>query len=359
MRKRKKYYHKTIVLKDIFSNMAVFTTVIVFTVGIFMTVIGRLDISPSNSFIVSKFDRLFLKNDMYSINIPNVYDCIIKAVPSIKSSEEMTKKYSAKYGGIKKNSKKSENEKTPVVENNIKEIDMSAGGIAFRNETAYTPDAAELMGMALSFGETPTVLIVHTHTSEAYAESEGARSTDNSKNVVRIGEVLGKELKRQGVNVVHDTTRNDYPSYNGSYNKALGVIEKNILKNPSIEIVLDIHRDYAEQKNNGESVQLKPVTKIGGENVAQVMFVVGTDANGLTHPDWKHNLSFAVKIQSELEKIAPKVARPINLRRERFNQHKTGGSLIVEMGTAGNTVSENERAAVYVARALASVLKNR
>ncbi len=354
MRKRKKYYHKTIVLKDVFSNMTVFTVAIIFAVGILVSFVAKLNISPSNSFIISRFDRMFSVVSKSYVDFPNVYDCFLKAIPSIKSSEEMTKKYSAMYGGIKKENLKKETKQ--VVPENIKEIDMSAKGITFRNETAYTPDANELTNKTLSFSENPTVLIVHTHTSEAYAESKGARSTDNSMNVVRVGEVIAETLKEQGINVIHDTTRNDYPSYNGSYNKALGVIESNISKDPSIEVVLDVHRDYAEQKKDGKSVQLKPITNINGESVAQVMFVVGTDANGLIHPDWKHNLSFAVKIQSELEKIAPKVARPVNLRRERFNQHKTKGSLILEMGTAGNTVKECERAGIFVAKALASVL---
>ena len=354
MRKRKKYYHKTIVIRDIFSSVTVFTVVVIFAVGLFMSFVSRLNISPSNSFIISRLDRLFLVGEESRITFPNVYDCFLKAVPSIKSSEEMTKKYSAKYGGIKKENNKKENGQN--VPENIKELDMSANGIEFRNETAYTPDANELMNQTLYFSEKPTVLIVHTHTSEAYAESEGARTLDNSMNVVRVGEVLKNALIECGVNVIHDTTRNDYPSYNGSYNKALGVIQSNIEKNPNIEIVLDVHRDYAEQKKDGKSVQLKPVTEINGEKVAQVMFVVGTDANGLSHPDWKHNLSFAVKIQNELNKIVPKVARPVNIRRERFNQHKTKGSLILEMGTAGNTVEECERAASFVAKALASVL---
>ena len=60
-----------------------------------------------------------------------------------------------------------------------------------------------------------------------------------------------------------------------------------------------------------------------------------------------------------MNKIAPNVARPINLRRERFNQHKTLGSIIIEMGTAGNTIAENERAGVFVGRAIASVLKSK
>ena len=117
-----------------------------------------------------------------------------------------------------------------------------------------------------------------------------------------------------------------------------------------------MHRDYAEQTKDGVSVQLKPVAEVAGKKVAQVMFVIGTDASGLTHPDWKHNLAFAVQVQAELNKISPKIARPINLRRERFNQHLSKGSMIIEVGTAGNTITECENAGAYIADAIAEVL---
>ena len=64
-----------------------------------------------------------------------------------------------------------------------------------------------------------------------------------------------------------------------------------------------------------------------------------------------------MQVQEKLNDISPKIARPINLRRERFNQHMTKGSLIVEVGTAGNSISECENAAVHIGNAIATVLK--
>lgn len=122
--------------------------------------------------------------------------------------------------------------------------------------------------------------------------------------------------------------------------------------------MLDVHRDYAEQTKNDERIQLKPVTEVAGKQVAQIMFVIGTDSMGLHHPDWKQNLAFAVQIQTELGRISPRLARPVNIRRERFNQHMTKGSMIIEMGTAGNTLEECENAAIYLGQAIAAVMKN-
>ena len=280
----------------------------------------------------------------------------IKELFPIAKAEAAAQKWElARKSGVKKEEQKEQKKEEIALPYKIKETDMSEEGITYRNETAYIPETEALLNQTLSF-ENPRVLIVHTHTSEAYIESEGARSKDSTKNVVRIGEVLKQELERLGVLVLHDTTQNDSPSYNGSYNKAMKTIQKQIEQHPDIQVVIDLHRDYAEQTKNNETLQLKPVTKQNGAAVAQMMLVVGTDGRGLTHPEWKENLAFAVQLQRKMQSLCPKVCRPINLRRERFNQHLTRGSLILEVGTAGNTLKECERAAVIFANALAAVL---
>ena len=360
--KRKKYYHKTIILKDIFKDTLRYSVAVVFSIGIMVSITAKAEFTPSQNYVYSEFNNFFaIENKRLGYSMPTVYDRISKIIPSVKTGEEMMKKYSAKYGGVKKERKAESENNSPIDNIEIKSIDMSDGGITFRNETAYTPDVNSLLNTKLNLninGEKPTVLIMHTHTSEAYSESSGARSVDNEKNVVRIGSVLSQKLKEQDIKTVHDTSRNDYPAYNGSYTKALNCITENIERNQNIGVVLDIHRDYAEQNNNGATVQLKPVAEVLGKKTAQIMFVVGTDGLGLNHPNWRDNLAFAVKIQNELNKISPKIARPINIRRERFNQHKTKGSLIIEVGAAGNSLSECEQAALYLGEAISNVIKN-
>lgn len=364
--KRKRYYHKTIVLKNVFSAPLICAAAIVFTVGTVATVSGKCNIEPSRTFIAAEFDKIFGTGKTRVLKKYTIYDQILSVIPSVKSGEEITKKYLAQYSGVKKENHQQEKQQTEQEEirfsegMKIKAIDMSAKGITFRNETAYTPDVQSLLHTKLNFkmekGK-PNVLIMHTHTSEAYAESPNARTTDNSKNVVRVGTVIEEQLKANGCNVIHDVTRNDYPAYNGSYTKALAGITDSVEQNPTIEVVLDVHRDYAEQTVNGEAVQLKPVAGVEGKQVAQIMFVIGTDGLGLKHPTWKQNLAFAVQIQNELNKVSPNIARPINIRRERFNQHMTKGSVIIEVGTAGNTVQECENAGYYVGNAISAVLK--
>ena len=152
---------------------------------------------------------------------------------------------------------------------------------------------------------------------------------------------------------MHDKTLCDYPAYNNSYVKSLEVIENYLLKYPSIEFVFDIHRDaIADEEGN----PTKLTCKISNEVVAQAMIVCGTDAMGLENPNWQENLILALKIQKNLEQKYPGFMRPINLRKERFNMHKTKGSLLFEVGTHGNTIEEAQKAARYLAEGIAKVI---
>jgi stage II sporulation protein P len=92
------------------------------------------------------------------------------------------------------------------------------------------------------------------------------------------------------------------------------------------------------ENNQGEQVRM--TTQINGVSTAQLMLVVGTDAGGLTHPNWPENMSLAVKLHAQLEKNSPGICRPISFRSQRFNQDLSPGALIVEVGSAGNTRQE-------------------
>ena len=157
-----------------------------------------------------------------------------------------------------------------------------------------------------------------------------------------------------GFNVLHDKSLNDTPSYNNSYNKTLGVIESYIKKYPSIQCVFDVHRDAV---NREDGTKVKFTADINGEKVSQIMIVCGSDGLGLDNPDWQYNLSFALKIQNYLNKTYPGLMRPVNLRKERFNLHKTRGSLIFEFGTHGNTMDESLSAVKYLAEGIGEVLR--
>ena len=101
----------------------------------------------------------------------------------------------------------------------------------------------------------------------------------------------------------------------------------------------------------------KVLSDIKGKKTAQIMLVVGTDAGGLSHPGWRDNLTFAAKIQKKAEENYPGLTRPLNLREERFNQHTTPCSIIVEVGTNANTLSEAKTGAEFIGEVIAQVLK--
>ena len=118
---------------------------------------------------------------------------------------------------------------------------------------------------------------------------------------------------------------------------------------PSLRIVIDLHRDSI-LTDEGEAY--KTSCTVDGAETAQLMFVVGTDAGGLYHPDWRENLSFASTLQYALNRAYPSLMRPLNLRTQRFDQHASPGSLLVEVGSSGNTLPE----ALSAVRLFADVL---
>lgn len=260
----------------------------------------------------------------------------------------------------------------PPINTNPLEKTISASGgnikvsdkVTINNETTYPVDAAAMLSSEKPFAlaEKPEVLIVHTHATESYAQSEQYRfpytstdrTTDTGYNVVRIGEEIAGSLEAAGIGVVHDKSLHDYPEYNDSYARAYQTIAARMKENPSIRIVLDIHRD-AIINNQGERTKL--VTEIDGQKVAQVMLVVGTDQLGLKHDHWQTNLKFASMLQQQFLAISPTFARPINLRTSRFNGHAAPGAVIIEVGSSGNTLDETLGSAQYIAKAVAATIE--
>lgn len=227
------------------------------------------------------------------------------------------------------------------------------GGLTMRNATEYDVDLSALLadGPGLRLGvDGPQVLIVHTHTSEAYTPSDGCRyeasdnmrTQDASYNILRVGDVLAAQLEAAGLQVLHDRTVNDYPSYTGSYGRSGAAVEAALAAYPSIRVVIDLHRDAL----CSDTVVYKTVAELpDAEPCAQVMFVVGTDGTGLDHPNWQQNLRLAVYLQDAVFARHPTLMRPIDLVRERYNQHLAAGMLLIEVGSSGNTLPEALRAA--------------
>ena len=239
-----------------------------------------------------------------------------------------------------------------------------AGDVYISNGSVNTFDASLFDGTfaaRLSEEEGPQVLIVHTHGSEAYTMPPGeeyeasseCRTTDCNYNVVRVGDEIAAALEEAGISVIHDATLHDYPQYSGAYDRSLATINSYLEQYPSISFVLDIHRDAI---SDGEGNMYKVVSNVAGVNAAQMTFVIGTDGGGLEHPNWRENLKLAAAVQQNLLDDYPTLMRPITVRNSRYNQHVTTGSLLVEMGAAGNSLDEALLSGRLLGQALAETI---
>lgn len=230
----------------------------------------------------------------------------------------------------------------------------------YADDCGYRPNIKKLLQQPLFWdltGDAPTVLIFHTHASESYTkqtaqdyqETTEFRTLNTAYNMVALGDKLATLLERAGIGVIHDRTLHDYPSYNSAYTNSRQSVQDYLRRYPSIQVVLDLHRDAAL---NSDGSQYAPTVTVNGETVAQLMLVVGTDASGMLHPRWEENLSAAVKLQVLLERQVPGITRPTILRAQRYNHDLSDGAMIVEIGTAGNSLQQAMAAVPYLAEAL-------
>ena len=222
-----------------------------------------------------------------------------------------------------------------------------SGGLSIKNTSGYDIDIDSVLSagcpIRLESGK-PQILIIHTHSSEAYSpagldkyDDLGTnRTLDKNLNVIRIGTELTKLFEDCGLNVIHDTQVFDYPSYTGSYNRSCEAVEKYLADYPSIKIVIDLHRDAL----CSDTVTYKTTATELGVCASQIMLFVGSDASGLEHPNWRQNLSLALYLQNAVCQSYPSLMRPITLTKYRYNQHLSPGSMILEVGSNGNTLQE-------------------
>ena len=240
---------------------------------------------------------------------------------------------------------------------------VTSGTVSIYNHTDYALDIDELLAAAPTVtadAPGPQVLIFHSHATEAYTptgtdmyeESDSYRTLNTEQNMVRVGEEMVKIFEAAGIEVIHDTTLYDYPSYNEAYNRSSQGVAHWLEEYPSIQLVLDVHRD-ALAASDGTIYKTVAGTV---EDCAQVMMVMGSDAMGQEHPDWRVNLSLAVRIQKALTEKWSTLARPVVLRTSRFNQHQSPGEILLEVGTHGNTLQEAITAARLFARTVADLM---
>ena len=238
-----------------------------------------------------------------------------------------------------------------------------AGGLYLYNRTGESVDLAAAAEAAVNITlseEGPQILIVHTHATEAYTPdgtdvytaSDQSRTLEEEDNMLRVGDEMERVFTEMGLSVVHDRTLHDYPQYNGAYTRSARTVEDYLEQYPSIKIVLDVHRDALVGE---DGTVYKAVTTIDGVDTAQVMLVIGHGQDG-SNPHWMENLTLACKLQTGMNTLYPTLARPMAFRASSYNQELSTGSLLVEVGTHGNTLQEALAGARLFARAAGQVL---
>ncbi len=203
-------------------------------------------------------------------------------------------------------------------------------------------------------GKEPLVLIYHTHGSETYKEEKG-----KSGSVLDVGKALKKELASYGIASIHDTSIYDQVNgeldRNAAYDYAGDSVEATLKKNPSIQVVLDLHRDSVE-----DSIHL--VTEVDGKDTAQIMFFNGVsrlksgELTYLKNPNKSANLAFSLQMQLLAAKYYPDFTRKIYIKGYRYNLHLARRAVLIEVGAQNNTVSEAKNAMKPLAEMLYRLL---
>ena len=238
-------------------------------------------------------------------------------------------------------------EPTPLPDGSEIRATTITGGLTVRNGTAYDLDIRSILAEGPPQhlpAEGPQILIIHTHSSEAYTPagldryeaSDANRTEDERFNIIRVGDELCGVYEAAGLQVIHDRGVYDYPSYTGSYGRSGAAIEAWLAEYPDIALVIDMHRDAL----GSEGVVYKIMAEETGTVASQVMLLCGSDASGLEHPNWRENLALALYLQNAVNTVHPSLMRPVELVPQRYNQHLSSGSLILEVGSSGNTLQE-------------------
>ena len=174
-------------------------------------------------------------------------------------------------------------------------------GLALKNGTSKNVDILSLLSQKFTKPtldeEQPTVLIYHTHAGENYLDTPDGETS----GVIAVGEAMKEVFEKAGLKTVHltdDFTKGG--SFNTSYTRSLKGVEAALKKYPSIQIVLDVHRDSI----TSDGTACCPLTTIEGQGYAQVMLICGTDDKGMKHPDWEENLKYALALAKNMQALS-------------------------------------------------------
>lgn len=207
----------------------------------------------------------------------------------------------------------------------------------------------------------PTVLIYHSHTTEAYqtldvgyyTTSFQQRRDDTAQNMVRVGDEIVAQLEAAGFNVIHDKNIYD-TNYSEAYNLSDVSIKQYLEQYPSIDVAIDVHRDCIEFE---DGTKVKPTANILDKKAAQIMIIAGCEYGSITNfPDWEYNLRFALQLQQKAEEKFAGLMRPVLFSARRYNLFETHNSILLEIGSDGNTLEEACYSGRLIGNALAELL---
>jgi stage II sporulation protein P len=212
------------------------------------------------------------------------------------------------------------------------------------------PPGEDIIPATVTLGSGPVVAIYHTHASESFLPEIGKKaaaeafSEDPAVSVVRVGEMLARELQeRYRIPCLHSETMHDSDTRIGAYYRSEGTVKAILQKYPDCRVLVDVHRDSQPRSITAVTVRGKPY--------ARLMIVIGTD-----NPKWVQNHQFALAIVSKLEEGYPGVSRGIFYESAVYNQKYSPMAILVECGGVGNSLAECRNSVQALAWAIASAV---
>ncbi|MDF2502174.1 MAG: stage sporulation protein [Anaerosporomusa subterranea] len=196
----------------------------------------------------------------------------------------------------------------------------------------------------------PLVAIYHTHTSESFVPTTGVthRRGGQVGEIVAVGEALVQQLNKYQVQAVHSKQVHDFPSFMKAYGPSELTAKKLLADHPSVQIVLDIHRDAETRENS--------LAEVNGVSVARIAAIVAVGQEDLVQPHWQKNLAFAKQIDDKMNAYFPGLSRGIQTVEWRYNQHLHERALLFEVGSQETSQEEAERAMEILGGILVEIL---
>lgn len=189
----------------------------------------------------------------------------------------------------------------------------------------------------------PRVLIYHAHASENYSPKQTHAARGQTGDVVEVGRELARALEAEGVRTLHVTGVYDDP-WNEAYTASARAVQQVLEANPSIELVIDIHRDAIESRQAGIAT-----AKVGEDTTAKILFAIGEQNN----PHVQHNAEIASQLKERMDELYPGLSRGMRMLRQESNGHLHPNAVEVYIGDYYDSTLEEAKAA---ARLLAKVI---